>query len=104
MNTIASRALLSLLLAGAPAAALASEQLAQRHACVACHQANTKTVGPSWSDIRAKYKDGSATAPQLARNIKAGSTGKWGPVPMPPQAAVPDADAATLAGWILTGN
>jgi cytochrome c len=25
----------------------------------------------------------------------------WGPVPMPPNAAVPDADIKTLVDWIL---
>jgi cytochrome c len=80
---------------------VANEQLAQRHACVGCHQMDKKVVGPSWVSIRDKYKDGSTSASQLATNIKKGSTGKWGAIPMPPQAAVSDADALTLSTWIL---
>lgn len=30
-------------------------------------------------------------------------SGKWGPVPMPAQAALSEADARTLAEWILAG-
>ena len=45
----------------------------------------------------------SESADELAKSIKAGGSGKWGPVPMPAQAALSDADAKTLAAWILSG-
>lgn len=93
--------LILVLLACTGASAQASEALAAKYACVACHQASTKVVGPSWKDIAAKYADGGATAAQLAESIKRGGSGKWGSIPMPAQPAVPDADAQALAGWIL---
>ena len=40
---------------------------------------------------------------ELAKSIKAGGAGKWGPVPMPAQAALSDGDAVALATWILAG-
>ncbi|KQW65077.1 cytochrome C [Variovorax sp. Root411] len=86
-----------------PAHAVASTALAQKYSCVACHQPATKVVGPSWKDIGAKYGDGKGTAAQLAASIKAGSSGKWGSMPMPPQAQVPDADLQSLAQWLLDG-
>ena len=48
----------------------------------------------------AGQKDAVAT---LVHNIKAGGAGKWGPVPMPPQASLSDTDAKALATWILDG-
>lgn len=78
-----------------------AEQLAQRYACTACHQPATRTVGPSWKEIAERYRDGSKTAEQLAQSLKKGSTGVWGPVPMPPQAQVGDADLTSLTTWIL---
>jgi cytochrome c len=39
----------------------------------------------------------------LAKSIKAGGSGKWGPVPMPAQPALSDADALALANWVLGG-
>lgn len=91
-----------LLLASAGAAgAQASDALAAKHACVACHQAEKKTVGPAWKDIATQYADGGVTAAKLAESIKRGSSGKWGPVPMPAQSALSDADAQTLGAWIL---
>jgi cytochrome c len=92
---------LALLMAcSSPLSVSASEQLAQKYACVGCHQADKKVVGPSWSSIREKYK-GSVTPAQLAKSIKAGGSGKWGPIPMPPQGTVPDSDTLAIASWIL---
>lgn len=86
-----------------PVQAVASQALAQKYTCVACHQPAVKVVGPSWKDIGARYGQGKGTAAQLAASIKAGSTGKWGPMPMPPQAQVPDTDLQAIAQWLLAG-
>ena len=86
-----------------PMSAAASQALAQKYACVACHQPATKVVGPSWKDIRARYGEGQGAAAQLAAGIRAGSTGKWGAMPMPPQMQVPEADARVLGQWLVDG-
>jgi cytochrome c len=83
------------------APASASEALARKYACTACHQVDKKLVGPSFKDIAAKYADGSVDAKQLAARIKAGGSGKWGAIPMPAQAQVPPADLDAIAAWIL---
>jgi cytochrome c len=83
--------------------ALASKELAQKNTCLACHGVDKKIVGPAFLDIAKKYagqKDAEAT---LIASIKKGGSGKWGPVPMPEQAALTDADAKALAAWILAG-
>ena len=83
--------------------AFASMDLAKKNACMACHAVDKKLVGPSYQDVVKKYgaqKDAAAT---LAKSIKAGGAGKWGPVPMPAQAALSEADALVLANWILAG-
>jgi cytochrome c len=84
--------------------ASANEALATRHACAACHQAERKVVGPSGKEIAGKYGSGGLSATQLAASIKAGSTGKWGAIPMPAQGQVPEADLQTLAAWILASS
>ncbi|MND88286.1 Cytochrome c-552 precursor [compost metagenome] len=88
-----------------PLASVMAEDLQptlQRYACTACHQPAVKIVGPSWQEIAAKYRDGSKSPEQLGQSIKAGSTGQWGPVPMPPQAQVSDADLKAISQWILS--
>lgn len=86
-------------LAASPA--MANMALAQKNACMACHAADKKLVGPSYQDVAKKWAGKSAD--DLAKSIKAGGSGKWGPVPMPAQAALSEADAKTLATWILAG-
>lgn len=83
--------------------AWANLDLAKKNACMACHAGDKKIVGPSYSDVAKKYAGQVDAASNLAKSIKAGGSGKWGPVPMPAQAALSDADATTLATWILSG-
>lgn len=93
----------ALVLAAAASPALANLALAQKHACTACHAVDKKIVGPAYAEVAKKYAGQKDAAKALAASIKAGGSGKWGPVPMPPQAQLSDADVATLAAWILGG-
>ena len=79
----------------------AAAALAKKSACLSCHAADKKMVGPSYKDVAAKYKG--MAAEELAKSIKAGGKGKWGPVPMPAQPKLSEEDAKTLAAWILAG-
>lgn len=93
----------ALALSAAASPALANLALAQKHACTACHAVDKKIVGPAYADVAKKYAGQKDAAKALAASIKAGGSGKWGPVPMPPQAQLSEADLTTLAGWILGG-
>ena len=88
-------------LAATPAAQ-ASEELAKKHACFACHALDKKLVGPAYKEVAAKYRGDKGAEAKLFESVKKGSSGKWGQVPMPPNAAVPDADIKTLVKWILS--
>jgi cytochrome c len=88
------------LIAAFPVAA--SDELAKKHACFACHTVDKKMVGPSYKDVAAKYRADKEAPTKLAAKVKNGSQGVWGNVPMPPNAAVPDADVNTLVKWILS--
>ena len=98
---------LALILAAAAAVpasfpANANEALAKKYACLACHSVDKKLVGPAYKDVAAKYRSDANAAAKLADKVKKGSQGTWGQVPMPPNAAVPDADVKTLVQWILS--
>jgi cytochrome c len=82
--------------------AQASPELAKSSGCLNCHMVDKKLVGPALKDIAAKYKADPKAVDYLAGKIQKGSQGVWGPVPMPPNAKVNEADAKTLAKWILT--
>jgi cytochrome c5 len=74
----------------------------QKDGCAACHSVDKKIVGPAYQDVAAKYKGDKDAPTKLVQKVKAGGSGIWGSVPMPPNAQVPDADVKALVSWILT--
>ncbi len=86
----------------ATAPAFADQALATAKNCMACHAVDKKLVGPSYKDVAAKYAGDKAAVDKLAAKIVKGGSGVWGPVPMPANAQVNDAEAKKLAAWVLT--
>ncbi len=82
--------------------ALADQALAQAKNCMACHAVDNKVVGPAYKDVATKYKGDKAAVDKLASKIIKGGAGVWGPVPMPANAQVNEAEAKKLAVWVLT--
>lgn len=97
------RALLLLALTSAIAGpVLADQALATAKNCMACHAVDKKLVGPSYKEVAAKYAGQAGAADKLAVKIIKGGSGVWGPVPMPANAQVNDAEAKKLAAWVLS--
>jgi cytochrome c len=94
---------LTLALAAACATpAFANPDLAQKKNCLACHATDKKLVGPAYKDIAAKYAGQKDAVDKLAQKVIKGSTGVWGPVPMPANAQVNEAEAKQLVQWVLS--
>jgi len=89
------------LLAAGAAQAQSAEDLLKKHACTACHANDKKLVGPAYKDVAHKYRGDAKAAAMLADKVKKGGSGTWGPVPMPPNANVPDADIKTMVTYVL---
>ena len=89
-------------LAGTPAFASDGQALAQKYACMSCHQVDRKVVGPSFKDVAAKYRGDKNAEAHLIEKVKKGGSGVWGTVPMPPNPQVPDADVKAIVGWVLS--
>ena len=83
------------------APAYADLALATSKNCMACHAVDKKLVGPAYKDIAAKYKADKTAADKLATKVIKGGGGVWGAVPMPANPQVSEAEAKTLATWIL---
>ena len=83
-----------------------AQELITRNACVVCHAVNARIVGPSFAEISARYTSRYAVRAEaetlLLNKIKAGGSGVWGPVPMPPQSNVKDDEMKTIVKWIFT--
>jgi cytochrome c len=84
------------------APAFADQALATAKNCMACHAVDKKLVGPSYKDVAAKYAGQKDAVDKLAAKIVKGGSGVWGPVPMPANAQVNEADAKKLAAWVLS--
>jgi cytochrome c len=91
------------LLVSASAFAAESEgmALAKASGCLGCHAVDHKLVGPAYQDVAKKRTK--ADAAMLEAKVKKGGSGVYGPVPMPPNAAVSDANIKKLVAWVLAG-
>ncbi|MCM2251922.1 MAG: c-type cytochrome [Ramlibacter sp.] len=96
------RGLFALLAAAACVPAMADQALATSRNCMACHALNKKLVGPAYKDVAAKYAGQKDAVDKLAVKILKGSTGVWGPVPMPANTQVKEDEARKLATWVLS--
>jgi len=81
--------------------AFADDELYKTKNCFACHRIDRNHLAPPFRTIAAKYVDDKGADAKLAAKIREGGVGVWGQVPMPPQALVTEAEALTLARWIL---
>jgi len=99
---VAIAAVATLLTMSTPA--LADMALANAKNCMACHAIEKKLVGPSYKDIATKYAGQADAVDKLSGKVIKGGAGAWGPVPMPANPQVSDADAKKLVAWILAGS
>ncbi|TAK91253.1 MAG: c-type cytochrome [Burkholderiaceae bacterium] len=82
--------------------ALASMELAKAKNCLICHDVAAKKIGPAYKDVAAKYANDKGAAARLAAKIRAGGTGVWNMGVMPANPQVNEAEALTLAKWVLS--
>ena len=84
------------------APAFANPELAQKKNCLACHAVDKKVLGPAFKDVAAKYAGQKDAVDKLSQKVLKGGAGVWGPVPMPANTQVSEAEAKQLVQWILT--
>lgn len=78
-----------------------AQSLIVKSDCRVCHQIETKSVGPAFTAIAAKYKGDAGIVEKLVTKIRQGGVGVWGEVAMPGHPAMSTADAASLVNYIL---
>lgn len=83
------------------APAVASEEIAKKNGCMVCHGVDKKMVGPAYKQIADKNKTHAGAAATLTKHVRDGSKGVWGPIVMPPQAKISDADLKAVIDWML---
>ncbi len=97
--TLVLAASMSLLASGS---AWASADLAKAKNCMVCHNVDKKIVGPAFKEIAKKYAADKTAEAKLATKIVKGGSGSWGAIAMPANPQVSEAEAKTLAKWVLS--
>lgn len=70
--------------------------------CNACHNINTKSLGPSFTQVAQKYRNNAGAGDRLAKKIILGGSGVWGDPVMPAHPAISVNDAGNMAKYILS--
>ena len=78
-------------------------QILTKNACLACHSVENKMIGPAYREVAEKYADDENAAETIAQHVRQGSSGIWGPIPMPPNPGISDDDLAKVVEWVLAG-
>jgi len=85
--------------------ALASQELAQKKACMSCHGVDKGALGPAYKDVAAKYRGQKDAEAKLVQKVLNGGGGAW-KMPMGPMPAqkgnVTEAEAKQLVKWVLS--
>ncbi len=82
--------------------AFASQELATKKNCMACHAVDKKLVGPAYKDVAKKYAGQKDAEAKLVDKVMKGGSGAWGTVPMPANPQVSKEEATTLVKWVLS--
>ncbi|MDO5102561.1 MAG: c-type cytochrome [Lautropia sp.] len=88
--------------ASQPAGKIDIDKLMTENACTACHRVDKKVVGPAFQEVAKRYAGQKDAATQLIAHIRDGGSGRWGPVPMPPQPGLKPDELQALANWVLS--
>jgi S-disulfanyl-L-cysteine oxidoreductase SoxD len=78
-------------------------ELARRKACLSCHGVDKRIVGPGLREVAERYRGQPDAPAKLLEKLKRGGSGVWGPLPMPPNPDLPEADGKRLIEWIIGG-
>ncbi len=82
--------------------AMANLDLAKQKNCMSCHSVDAKLVGPAYKDVAKRYAGQKDAEDKLVQKVMKGGSGVWGPMSMPPNAQVSEAEARTLVKWVLS--
>ncbi|CAN5493512.1 hypothetical protein BH09BAC3_BH09BAC3_38070 [soil metagenome] len=78
------------------------EALVKASDCKTCHHKTNKIIGPAHLDVAKKYDFTTANVTRLAGKIINGGAGVWGESPMNAHPDITQADAETMARYVLS--
>lgn len=70
--------------------------------CKNCHQVDTKSIGPSFTDVAKRYEKNKGAMDYLSNKIIRGGGGVWGETPMAAHPNLKQDDAKLIVTWIMS--
>lgn len=70
--------------------------------CKNCHQVDTKSIGPAFTDVAKKYEKQAGAMDYLSAKIIRGGGGVWGETPMAAHPNLKQDDAKLIVTWIMS--
>lgn len=81
---------------------LVGKSIMMKSDCSTCHKISTKSIGPAFTQVSAKYQKNTKAVAYLTNKVIKGSVGVWGEVPMPGHTTMKESDVKQIAEWIMT--
>ncbi|MDC6405318.1 MULTISPECIES: PQQ-dependent sugar dehydrogenase [Maribacter] len=72
--------------------------------CLSCHRVDIRSIGPSYQEVAAKYKNDIQGQKEIAQRIISGSVGIWGEHAMSAHPDLSEQDAALIVDYIMGLN
>jgi cytochrome c len=69
--------------------------------CFNCHNFDTRSIGPAFTEIRKRYEPTAANMALLEKRVLEGSTGVWGETIMPTHAELSTGQIHHIIEWIM---
>jgi cytochrome c len=85
-----------------PTAELPGKMLIEKSDCKSCHMIDTKSAGPAYKDVAAKYKSQTGAVDMLAAKIIKGGAGVWGTTEMAAHPQISVDDARKMVEYVLS--
>lgn len=82
--------------------AIAGKNIMETSDCKTCHKPNEKSIGPSFMDVAAKYKDDPTSPEYLADKIIKGGSGVWGETAMAAHPGISTSEAKQIVEYIFS--
>lgn len=82
--------------------AIAGKNIMETSDCKTCHKPNEKSIGPSFMEVAAKYKDDPKSPEYLADKIIKGGGGVWGETVMAAHPSISTGEAKQIVEYIFS--
>jgi cytochrome c len=75
-------------------------RLIQAGDCLACHQFDRKSIGPTYREVAQKYATDTTATARLVKKVREGGSGVWGKVAMPAHPKITEREATLMVNYI----